>query len=57
MNHLVSKSAHIPYRNSKLTHLLMDCLGGDSKTLMFVHINPSEQSAPESVCRYVFIAN
>jgi len=28
---------HVPFRDCKLTHILSPCLGGDSKTLMFVH--------------------
>ncbi|KAJ2827389.1 kinesin-like nuclear fusion protein [Coemansia sp. 'formosensis'] len=52
---LAKSSRHIPYRNSKLTHLLQESLGaGNSKTLMFVCVNPSPSSAQESLCSLQF---
>ncbi|KAJ2080749.1 kinesin-like nuclear fusion protein [Coemansia sp. RSA 988] len=52
---LAKGNRHIPYRNSKLTHLLQESLGaGNSKTLMFVCVNPSPSSAQESLCSLQF---
>ncbi|KAJ4981530.1 hypothetical protein NE237_032367 [Protea cynaroides] len=51
---LATKSPHIPFRNSKLTHLLQDSLGGDSKTLMFVQISPKENDVSETLCSLNF---
>ncbi|KAG6763159.1 hypothetical protein POTOM_033695 [Populus tomentosa] len=35
------KSLHVPYRDSKLTFLLQDSLGGNSKTIIIANISPS----------------
>lgn len=45
---LVQKNEHVPYRNSKLTHLLMPCLGGNSKTLMIVNVSPFQECFNET---------
>uniref|UniRef100_A0A1B0AF91 Kinesin motor domain-containing protein n=1 Tax=Glossina pallidipes TaxID=7398 RepID=A0A1B0AF91_GLOPL len=46
---LLHKQDHIPYRNSKLTHLLMPCLGGHSKTLIFINVAPLQDCFNESL--------
>merc|ERR1719453_2795555 len=53
-----SKSAHIPYRDSKLTRLLQDSLGGNTKTVMIANIGPAEYNYDEtlSTLRYAYRA-
>ncbi|KAF4667250.1 Double-strand break repair protein mre11a [Perkinsus chesapeaki] len=43
------KSAHIPFRNSKLTFLLKDSLSGNSKTFMVACISPALTELSETV--------
>ncbi|XP_015080010.1 kinesin-like protein KIN-14I [Solanum pennellii] len=51
---LAQKNAHVPYRNSKLTQLLQDSLGGQAKTLMFVHISPEPDAIGETISTLKF---
>lgn len=39
---------HIPYRNSKLTHVLQDSLGGDSKTAVFINVRAEPTNLAET---------
>lgn len=43
------KSTHIPYRNSKLTRLLQDSLGGNSKTVMVANVGPADYNYDETI--------
>ena len=51
---LQEKSKHVPFRNSKLTHLMEPCLSGKGKTLMLVTVSPEESNAHESLCSLRF---
>lgn len=43
------KTKHIPYRDSKLTRLLQDSLGGNTKTLMIACISPAAYNYDETL--------
>ena len=43
-----SNNSHIPYRDSKLTRLLQDSLGGNSRTVMIACISPADSNVEES---------
>lgn len=49
INLLVKNASHIPYRDSKLTKLLADSLGGNSKTIMIANIGPAETNYSETL--------
>ncbi|EEF52364.1 Kinesin heavy chain, putative [Ricinus communis] len=43
------EGVHVPYRDSKLTRLLQDSLGGNSKTVMIACISPADINAEETL--------
>ncbi|XP_029378334.1 kinesin-like protein KIF21A isoform X2 [Echeneis naucrates] len=43
------RASHVPYRDSKLTRLLQDSLGGNSQTVMIACISPSDQDFMETL--------
>ncbi|KAI5291825.1 kinesin motor protein cin8 [Ascosphaera aggregata] len=49
INALVDGTNHIPYRESKLTRLLQDSLGGHTKTCIIATISPSRANLEETV--------
>jgi len=46
--------AHVPFRNSKLTHLMEPCLSGHGKTLMLVNVQQERCNAHETLCSLRF---
>jgi kinesin family protein 3/17 len=49
-----NKSSHIPYKDSKLTRLLQDSLGGNAKTVMVANIGPASYNYDESLATLRF---
>ncbi|XP_029352522.1 kinesin-like protein KIF3C isoform X2 [Echeneis naucrates] len=43
------RSGHVPYRDSKLTRLLQDSLGGNAKTVMVATLGPAPQHYDETI--------
>lgn len=43
------KSTHVPYRDSKLTRILQESLGGNSRTTLIINCSPSSYNAEETV--------
>jgi hypothetical protein len=54
INSLVDSQIHVPFRDSKLTFLLRDSLGGNSKTLLIAAIAQNELSIPETISTLKF---
>lgn len=49
INALVDKGSHIPYRESKLTRLLQDSLGGRTKTCIIATVSPARDNLEETI--------
>lgn len=47
-------ASHVPFRNSKLTHLMEPCLSGHGKTLMLVNVAPEQSNSHETLCSLRF---
>lgn len=54
----MQRGPHIPYRDSKLTKLLCDSLGGGTKTAMIANFGPAARNYEESLntLRYAYQA-
>ncbi|RPB21587.1 kinesin-domain-containing protein [Terfezia boudieri ATCC MYA-4762] len=49
INALVDKASHVPYRESKLTRLLQDSLGGQTKTCIIATVSPAKINLEETM--------
>ncbi|OEH78345.1 kinesin motor domain-containing protein [Cyclospora cayetanensis] len=50
INALVEKSGYIPFRDSKLTRILQDSLGGSTRTCLIATIGPTANTLEETLC-------
>mmetsp|Transcript_18501 Transcript_18501/g.33139 ORF Transcript_18501/g.33139 Transcript_18501/m.33139 type:complete len:585 (-) Transcript_18501:74-1828(-) len=51
---LAAKKRHVPFRDSKLTHVLSACMGGNCKTSLLVCSSPAEEHVAETLCSLDF---
>ncbi|XP_040821621.1 kinesin-like protein KIF25 [Ochotona curzoniae] len=51
---LSQRRTHVPYRNSKLTHLLQDSIGGDAKLLVLLCVSPGRKHVAETLQSLAF---
>lgn len=51
------KQTSIPYRESKLTRILIDCLGGNAHSVMFLMVAPEEQFLKDTLSSLSFSKN
>ncbi|CAG0898160.1 unnamed protein product [Darwinula stevensoni] len=51
---LATEQNFVPYRNSKLTQLMQDSLGGNAKTLMIVNVSPAAYNAEETLISLMY---
>ena len=49
MHWLINKSTHVPYRESKLTRILSESLGGNAKTCLIINCSPSSWNELETM--------
>lgn len=54
---LVEKAAHVPYRESKLTRLLQDSLGGRTKTCIIATVSPARCNIEETLSTLDYAIN
>ena len=57
INALVEKHVHIPYRDSRLTYILQNALGGNSKTAMLATISPALSQYQETLSTLQYAQN
>ena len=53
---ICSRAKHVPFRDSILTWVLKDCIGGNSKVAILAHIRPCAAHAYESISTLRFVS-